>query len=103
MSSPPSSPRPKTCSLTVELPESVVQLLGSTTEQAARHLAELAFIDLFRRGEVSSGWAAEHLKIDKRDFLDLLFDHDVPYFDLSEDELRQQVEAAMPRQDRSTS
>lgn len=89
--------------LSVELPESVVQKLGQTAQDAARHLAELAYIELFRQGEVSSGWAAEQLQITRTDFLDLLFDHDVPYFDLSEEELRQQVKVAMPRQDRSTS
>ena len=89
--------------LAVELPESVVQRLGQTTQEATRHLAELAFIELFRQGEVSSGWAAEQLGISKSDFLDMLFSHDVPYFDLSEEELRQQVEVAIPGQARSTS
>jgi hypothetical protein len=52
---------------------------------------------------VSSGWAAEQLGVSKTDFLDLLFRHDVPYFDLSEEELREQVETAMPRNGQSTS
>jgi predicted HTH domain antitoxin len=103
MSSPSASPRPQTGTIAVELPAVVVQLLGPTLEEAARHLKELAFIELFRQGEVSSGWAAEQLGISKTDFLDLLYSHDVPYFDLSEEELRQQVETAMPRNDRSTS
>jgi predicted HTH domain antitoxin len=102
MSSSPASARSKRCTLAVELPESVVKLLAATPQDAARCLTELAYIELFRRGEVSSGWAAEQLRISRSDFLDLLFDHDVPYFDLSEDELRQQVEVAMSRQDRST-
>jgi predicted HTH domain antitoxin len=95
--------RSKTCRLTVELPESVVRLLGPSPEDAARHLAELAYVELFRQGEVSSGWAAEQLGITKDDFLDLLFRHDVPYIDMSEDELRRQVEVAMPGYRRSTS
>jgi len=102
MSSSPTSSRSKRRSPAVELPESVVKLLATTPKEAARRLAELAYIELFRQGEVSSGWAAEQLDISKSDFLDLLFDHDVPYFDLSEDELSQQVESAMPRQDRLT-
>ena len=90
--------------LTIELPESVVQLLGSTTEEATRHLSGLAYIELFRQGQVSSGWAAEKLKISKEDFLELLYSHDVPYFDMSEEELREQVEVAMSlRRSRSTS
>ncbi|MCC6177389.1 MAG: UPF0175 family protein [Chloroflexi bacterium] len=80
----------------VELPESVVSLLGPTAQEAARHLAELAFVELFRQGEVSSGWAAEQLRVTKSDFLALLAKHEVPYIDLSEEEFLQQFEAAAP-------
>ena len=102
MSSSRASSQSKTCTLTVELPENVVSLLGPTSQDAARHLTELALVELFRQGEVSSGWAAEHLKMSKDEFLDLLTRHDVPYLDLSEEELRQQVQLAMPKKDRST-
>ena len=92
------------CTLTVELPESVVKLLGQTAEGATRHLAELAYVELFRQGQVSSGWAAEKLGISKDDFRELLYTHDVPYIDMTEEELRQQVEVAMSlRRARSTS
>jgi predicted HTH domain antitoxin len=105
MSSPPASSRPKLKrrTLCVDLPEVVVELLAPTPEEVAMRLAVLAMMEMFRRGEVSSGWAAEQLGISKWDFLDLLFDHDVPYFDLSAEELREQVRVAMPRPDRSTS
>jgi predicted HTH domain antitoxin len=102
MSGSTSPSQAKTCTLAVELPESVVGKLGSTPEQAARHLTELAYIELFRQGKVSSGWAAKQLAISKDDFRDLLADHDVPYIDMSEEELRQQVEVAMPRRSPST-
>ncbi len=89
--------------LSVELPESVVQLLGPTPQDAARHLAELAYVELFRRGEVSSGWAAEKLGISKDAFREMLYAHDVPYFDMSEEELRRDVEVATSlRRARST-
>jgi hypothetical protein len=103
MSSPPASSRSERRTLAVELPESVVQLLGPAPREAARHLTELAFIELFRRGETSSGWAAEQLEISKDDFRSLLAEHDVSYIDMSEDELREQVESAMSRRARSTS
>ena len=99
-----SSPsKPKTRNLTIELPESVVQLLGPTPQDATRLLAELAYVELFRRGEVSSGWAAEKLGISKDEFRELLSSHDVPYIDMTEEELRQEVEATMTRRARSTS
>jgi predicted HTH domain antitoxin len=97
------SAQSKMCTVSVELPERVVRTLGRTTRDASKHLAELAFVELFRRGEVSSGWAAEQLKISKDDFLELLSEHGVSYIDMSEDELRQQVEVAMPGYRRSTS
>jgi predicted HTH domain antitoxin len=104
MSSSPTSRQLKTCTLAVDLPERVVKLLGPTTEDATRHLAELAYVELFRLGKVSSGWAAERLGISKDDFLELLHSHDVPYIDMSEEELRQQVEVAMSlRKAQSTS
>jgi predicted HTH domain antitoxin len=103
MSSSRVSTHVQTHPLTVDLPKSVINLLGPTDQVAARRLAELAYVELFRQGEVSSGWAAEQLGMSKTDFLDLLFDHDVPYFDLSEEDLRQQVESAMQERDRSTS
>ena len=53
---------------------------------------------------MSSGWAAEKLRISKDDFRELLYTHDVPYVDMTEEELRQQVEVAMSlRSARSTS
>jgi predicted HTH domain antitoxin len=99
----PASSRSKTRTFTVELPESVVQKLGQTTQEATRQLVELAFIELFRQGNVSSGWAARQLGIGKDDFIRLLGkQHGVPYIDLSEEELRQQLEAAMPSRNRPT-
>jgi predicted HTH domain antitoxin len=104
MSSVPATPHTKLCTLAVELPESVAKLLGATSEEATRHLAELAYIELFRQGQVSSGWAAERLGIRKDDFRELLSVHDVPYIDMSEEELRREGEVAMSlRRARSTS
>lgn len=90
------SPRLKALTIAVELPESVVQLLAPTPRAAARRLAELAFIELYRQGEVSSGWAAEQLKMTKIDFIELLARHEVPYIDLSEQEFLRQLRAAAP-------
>jgi predicted HTH domain antitoxin len=96
MSTSPASSQSKIRTLTVDLPESVIQRLGSTPQEVARHLADLAFVDLFRQGEISSGWAARQLGISKDDFIRLLAKHQVPYIDMSEEEFLQQLEAAMP-------
>jgi predicted HTH domain antitoxin len=96
MADSPVSSQTKMCTLSVELPESMVQKLGQTTRDATRHLAELAFVELFRQGEVSSGWAARQLKVTKAEFMALLARHGVPYIDLSEEEFLQQLQAAAP-------
>lgn len=95
MSSSPISSQSKMCTLAVELPEVAVRLLGSTPQDATRHLTEMAYIELFRQGKVSSGWAAEKLGISKDEFRELLSTHDVPYIDMSEEELDRDVEVAM--------
>ncbi len=87
--------KPKSRALKVVLPKRVVELLGPSPEETVRELQALAFVELFRRGEVSSGWAAEHLGIGRWDFIELLAKHNVPYIDMTEDELRQDVEVAL--------
>lgn len=79
--------------LVVNLPGPIVELLAPTPGEAAVCLQQLALIDLFRRGEVSSGWAAEKLGIGKSEFIDLLAEHGVPYFNLSPEDLSRDVEA----------
>lgn len=80
--------------IVVELPEQIVQLLTPTLDEAALRLQELALIELFRRGDVSSGCAAEKLGMRKWDFIQLLAAHKVPYIDLSEEELHEEIEVA---------
>ena len=80
--------------ITVDLPSELIGLLGPTPAQAAAYLKQLALIDLVRRGEISSGKAAEVLGMPRWDFLRVLAEHKVPYLDLSEEELRQDVATA---------
>ncbi len=80
--------------ISVDVPPEVVELLGPDPSEAAACLKRLALIDLYRRGEVSGGYAADVLRITLWDFVKLLSEHDVPYFEATEDELRQQVEAS---------
>jgi predicted HTH domain antitoxin len=85
--------RSKMCRLTVELPESVVRLLGPTTREASRHLVELAVIELFRRGDLSGGKAAELLGLTRAAWLDLLARHDIPHTVVTEESLDHDLEA----------
>ena len=60
----------------VELPKLAPEHLGLTPDEAALRLRELALVELFRRGNVSSGWAAKKLAISKDSFCDQLAEHD---------------------------
>ena len=81
-------------SVAVLLPEEIVRVLGPTPDAAAACLKELAVVELFRRAEVSSGYAAEVLGIGRWDFIQLLGRYEVSYFDQSEEELAQELEVA---------
>src|SRR5438093_601009 len=79
-------------SVTIELPQEVVALFGATPVEAALGLRELVLAKLYRRGEVSGGYAAEVLGISKWDFIALLAKYEVPYLHLTEEELRREIE-----------
>jgi hypothetical protein len=74
--------------VTVELPREVVRILGKNRAAATAALREIVLIDLRRRGVISGGYAAGELGVTKAEILDVLARHEVPYLDLTEDELR---------------
>ena len=82
--------------VTLELPEELLDLVAPSagTHDAAARLSELAVIELFREGRLSTGRAARLLGLTSAAFVDLLGEHGVPYLDDSEEELRRQVEAS---------
>jgi predicted HTH domain antitoxin len=81
--------------VTLELPEELLAMLTSSADtDAAVRLSELAVIELFREGQLSTGQAARMLGLTNAAFIDLLGRHEVPYLDDTEDELRRQVEAS---------
>jgi predicted HTH domain antitoxin len=93
MSTSPVSSQPKMRTLAVELPESVVQFLGPSPQEASARLVELAFIDLFRAGELSGGMAADLLGLSREAWLGLLARHGVPHTIVTEDDLEHDLKA----------
>jgi hypothetical protein len=81
-------------SIQVDLPRNIVELLGPSEAEAALCLKQLALIELFRRGEISTLDAAPLLGITRVDFIKLLDAHDVPYIDMTPEELREEFEVA---------
>jgi predicted HTH domain antitoxin len=86
--------------VTVKIPREVAELLAPSQEAVARLVLELALVELFRRGEVSSGWAAERLGIGKWDFIQILGRQGVPYVDMTPEELQQDLQVARAHAER---
>ena len=63
--------------LTLEVPEELVALLGSPESVAAR-AKEALVLDLLREARISQGKAARLLGITRWDILDLMVQHQIP-------------------------
>ena len=83
----------------LELPEELARLIDPSGSEVGRRLLELALLRLVQDGEISSGKAAELLGVERTDFWRLMYEHRVPYFDLTEEEFLEDLrsaEAALP-------
>lgn len=79
--------------VTVDIPDQVVELLGSPQAVAERMRLTLV-IDLLRGGRISQGRAAELLGISRWDMLQLMVEHQIPSGPQTVEELREDLEAA---------
>lgn len=77
-------------SLSVELDPELVTLLEGLKRPIQESARELIVLELYRRGAVSSGKAAELLGLPRQSFLDMASRLNIPYFRLSEAELEQE-------------
>ena len=79
--------------LEVPLPKELVSMLGFARAQTVQTIQELLVIGLYREGRISSGEAAELLRMTKREFIRLLARKDIPYFAYSSEELAEEFKA----------
>jgi len=63
----------------IEIPDELANLLASDHRHATAMIRLLVGIELFRRGEASSGWIAERLGMPRQDFIGELGRHHVDY------------------------
>jgi predicted HTH domain antitoxin len=84
--------------LTVEYGDEVLLALGISPEQFGEELKLLSAVKLFELGRLSSGAAARLAGIPKPLFLTKLADYGVDTFQLSEDELKQDLAHARSHQ-----
>jgi len=82
-----------TRTMSVEVPEELVALIGSPEAAAAEARAALV-LELLRQERIGESKAAELLNLSRSDLLELLDDHGVPAGPRSFDELIAEVDAA---------
>jgi predicted HTH domain antitoxin len=76
--------------LSVELDPELVTLLEGLDRPIQESARELIVLELYRRGAISSGKAAQLLGVPRHSFLDLASRLGVPYFGLTGAELEQE-------------
>lgn len=81
-------------SVKVSIPEEMIKLLDATGDDLEARVRETLLLHLFHQGAVSSRKAAELLGISWDAFLDLLREHEIPYFDMTEEELLEDLRVA---------
>ena len=89
-----------TRTMTVELPEELVALLGSP-EAAAARAREALVLGLLREGRLSQGQAARLLGVTRWDILDLMAAQAIPSGPESGEEMEEEVETARRTAERS--
>lgn len=75
----------------VRFDEDLLPLLGESPEEIERHVFEMIVIELYRRGTISAGRAAELLHMERLAFIRWTGELGIPYFDISTDELREEL------------
>jgi len=67
--------------INVKIPDSLGLSLKLENDELEKEIKRLAMIKLYEIGKISSGTASKILEINKIEFLDLLSDYKVCYFD----------------------
>ena len=76
----------------LELDEKLTALLKLTNQPVEEVAREMIVLELYRRHVISSGKAAEVLGMPRFDFVRRASDLGIPFFDMTEDELREDLD-----------
>ena len=74
-----------------DLPEDTLSILRSTPETFVRELRLAAAVKWFETGRLSQGKAAELAGVSREEFHEALARYDIPAFQLTPDELREEL------------
>ena len=75
----------------VRVDDDFLRLLGGSPEEIERQALEMIVLELFRRRAISAGRAAAVLSMEELAFIRRTGALGIPYFDLSADELREEL------------
>jgi predicted HTH domain antitoxin len=73
-------------SVKIEIEDSLAALLHQTNQPVQQAGREMIVLELYRRGTISSGKAAELLGMERIDFIKHASRLGIPYIDMTEDE-----------------
>jgi predicted HTH domain antitoxin len=76
------------------LDEKFLSFVAKKKKDIPKRLRELSILELYRRKEISSGKAAELLGMERFEFVRYASRLGIPFFDMSEEELERDLEAA---------
>jgi predicted HTH domain antitoxin len=78
----------------IALDADLVAVLEEVGRHAKDSVRELLVLELYREGLISSGKAADLMRLSRVDFIRSAGEQGVPYFRMSHEELRHEVEQA---------
>lgn len=80
--------------ISVLLDKKFLSFVAKKNRDIPDRLKELSILELYRRKEISSGKAAELLGMERFEFVRYASRLGIPFFDMSEEELERDLEAA---------
>lgn len=80
--------------LVLEIPEEILVSLKESPQEFSKDILILAAVKLYELGKLSSGRAAQMAGVSRVSFLQLLARYNVPIFDLTVEELKQDLASA---------
>ena len=80
--------------ITVQVPDSLLEDLGESPEDLRREILRVAAIHLYSRGLVSQGRGAEIAGLSRWEFIQALGRAEVPACQVNSEELKEEVERA---------